>query len=400
MMKLNSRALTRTSLAALACAGLAFGCADNGRDSGVRDDARTSDTYSGSTSSANDTYSGTTAAAPATGNTATGAATGAGTTAPAAGTTGATTTTTTTTTGTGTAGTDTHAGHHDETPAAGTKMANAKKKAAKKADKMEKKAEEKKPDSSMNDDMNRSGNLGAYDGVNEEDENMRDEAGTEIGDTTSASTSNPEEDSTVSGTTSNPSDANASTTPSSTSNTTTMSSNEGTQSVSTSSASDEDLKAAARMAGSISPWYTEPYSRIPTHVGSTTITGKDKSVAALEGYSDFIDPAALERSIHGRDAVRPVSEIDFNSFGYDKRMRFTSQMNARLENIDSRLDLIEAKNPSSNEITTIHSDHMALENQLDDVRKVDESQWSSFRDSFRDRLTALEREVARLSASR
>lgn len=374
MKKLNSSALTRTTLAVLACTGLAFGCADNGRESGVRDDARTSDTYSGSTSSVNDTstYSGTTAA-PATAPAA--STTGTGTTAPAASTTETTTTTTTTT--------DTHAA---ETPATGTKMATAKKKAHKKMDKMEKKAEEKKPDSSMNEDLNRSGSLGANDSVYSEDENMRDEAGTEIGDSSTASNPNPEED-TVSGTTSSSSEDTAAASP-------------ATESVSTTSASDEDLRASSRMAGSLSPWYSEPYSRIPTHVGSTTITGKDKSVAALESYSVFIDPAALERAIHSRDAVRPVTEIDFNSFGYDKRARFTSQMNARLENIDSRLDVIQAKHAASpNDLGTIQDNHMALENQLDDVRKVDESQWGSFRDSFRERLTALEREVARLSVS-
>lgn len=373
MKNSNSHGLTRTTLAILACSGLAFGCVNNGADDDARRDqssTTTPDTYSGTTTGMNDTTSGTTAA-PATGAATTHTTTT--TTAPAAGTTA-----------TGT--TDAHAGHMDSatTPDAGTKTANAKKK-AKKMDKKSDKpaADATKTDSSSNSDLSGSGDLGMYD----ENENMNDEAGTEVTDPSLASTSNPEEDATVSGMTSSP-ESNPSSV--------------GTESVSTSSASDEDLKTSARMAGGLSPWATEPYSRIPTHTYSPT--GKDKSVSSLERYNVFIDPPALERAIRGRDALRPVTEIDFNSFGYDRRSSFTSQMNSRLANIDSRLDVIEAKvsgdDTAGQQITTIQNDHLALENQLGEVRKVDESQWDSFRDSFRDRLTALEREVARLSVSR
>lgn len=410
----NSRFLSRTTLAVLACTGLAFGCVDNGRDSGVRDDAATTaptDTSSGATTSMSDTTA--TSATDTTGDTTSGATapasddttSGASSAAPAAGTTGTTSAPATTTGAAGTAGAGTSAATApaattEETPATG-KM-TAKKKANKKMDKKsDRPAEGAKTDSSSNSDLGATGSIGAYDAS--DDENLRDEAGTEIGDTTAASSPNAEEDltmdesmsedETVSGATSAPADSSASSPTASGAST-------GTESVSTTSASDEDLKESSKMAAAISPWYTEPYSRIPTHVGSTTLTGKDKSVAALERYSVFIDPPALERTLVGRDAVRPVSEIDFNSFDYDKRSRFSSQMNARLVNIDSRLDMIESRSPDmKSDIESIHSDHLALENQLEDIREVDETNWTSFRDSFRDRLTALEREVARLSVS-
>ncbi|MEK7357246.1 MAG: hypothetical protein AAB250_12405, partial [Bdellovibrionota bacterium] len=379
-------------------------------DQAYRDDAKssapTTDTTSGTTTGMNDigydsTVSGTTtgapAAAPATGaSTTTAPTTGtANTTAPAPG-----------------AGTDTMA--TGTTPDTGTKTATApKKKSMKKMDKKSgKTAEPAKTDSSSNEDFSGAGAVAVYG-----NDDLRDEAGTEVADpndasmseTSDLSTESPiDDDASVSGVTSSPDSTSATaeqTAPAVTdSSMSTMSSD--TQSVSTTSAGDEDLKAAAKMAGSLSPWYTEPYSRIPTHVGSTGLSGKDKSVASVEPYSVFIDPPALERAIHTRDTIRPVSEIDFNSFGYDRRARFSSQMNTRLESIDSRLDILESKaHVSANErqvgeqLSTIKNDHLALENQLDGVRKVDESEWTSFRDGFRDRLTALDREVARLSVS-
>lgn len=55
------------------------------------------------------------------------------------------------------------------------------------------------------------------------------------------------------------------------------------------------LGASTYYNGSLSPFAQEPASRIPLQIGSGQITGKDKSVSALEGASLFQDPSASER---------------------------------------------------------------------------------------------------------
>ena len=176
----------------------------------------------------------------------------------------------------------------------------------------------------------------------------------------------------------------------------------------TTGAADIDMNAHNPARGLDPLMALEPYSRIPVHIGSVQVTGKDKSVAILESTSRFIDPNALARNESGMIATIPIANLDLDKFGPGDRHAFQSAMMTRLGNLDHRLDHIRASTMSSvsaprveirDRLAMLEGRHSALEEQVDYADTVGQDRWDSFKTGFRDQLATFEKDLANLSVS-
>jgi hypothetical protein len=150
----------------------------------------------------------------------------------------------------------------------------------------------------------------------------------------------------------------------------------------------------------------EPYSRMPHHVGSVQITGKDKSVAILERTSPFADPNALARNEALPLATRPVTELIFEEqFNSSNKTRFQSSMTSRLQNLEHRLEILRAKAINNASIdrsllmdvlTSLDGEHTSLNRRVEAAKGVGDPEWSNYVRQFQERLTIFERQIAQL----
>ena len=182
----------------------------------------------------------------------------------------------------------------------------------------------------------------------------------------------------------------------------------GSTSGSTTGAADIDMNMHNPARGLDPLMALEPYSRMPVHIGSVQVTGKDKSVAVLEDTNRFIDPNALARNESGMIATIPIANLDLDKFGPRDRHAFQAAMMTRLGNLDHRLDHIRATTMSSisaprveirDRLAMLEGRHSALEEQVDYADTVGQDRWESFKTGFRDQLATFERDLANLSVS-
>jgi hypothetical protein len=155
--------------------------------------------------------------------------------------------------------------------------------------------------------------------------------------------------------------------------------------------------------------FYEPSSRQPAFVGSTAITGKDKSLASLErNDTPFVDAAARVRAAASRNSTEPLSQVNFNDYTYSHRGQFESDMNSRLDKISSELDVLRAKVKASGQIARadalrdidkLESDRAKVAGALDRVNQVADDRWSDFKSDFRSQISSLESSYQSLNAS-
>ncbi|HVK59937.1 MAG TPA: hypothetical protein VM432_00245 [Bdellovibrionales bacterium] len=177
---------------------------------------------------------------------------------------------------------------------------------------------------------------------------------------------------------------------------------EDTMIVGTESVSTDELERSLRHSA-LNPFYQEPGSRTPIQIGSTTITGKDKNIAALEAYNVFIDPAARERKFTSRNVTQPIADLNFGRYGYDNRSAFKSDMNARLSLIDMKVndvrqtsDMATDSEEFRDQLARVDQAQRDLQGQAGVARGIRSEEWESYRSDFRDKLASLEQDVARL----
>jgi hypothetical protein len=150
----------------------------------------------------------------------------------------------------------------------------------------------------------------------------------------------------------------------------------------------------------------EPYSRMPHHVGSVQITGKDKSVAILERTSPFADPNALARNEAQPLATRPVTELSLaEEFDHAAKREFQATMTSRLQNLEQRLGILRAiaiNNASIDRsllmdvLTSLDGEQTSLNRRVEAARVVGEPEWPNYVRQFQERLTIFERQIAQL----
>jgi hypothetical protein len=183
-----------------------------------------------------------------------------------------------------------------------------------------------------------------------------------------------------------------------------MGSNVGSISGGTIAAPTEGLKASPQ--GTV----LEPNSIDPFHVGSTSTTGKDKSVAVLErNDSPFVDPQARALAMQSRNASRPLSEINFADYTYYNRGHFQSDMNSRLDKMDRELDILRAKIGSASgdvsraeanlrvyDLETLRARAGSTLSHADDIGAEN---WEGLKSQFRSELSALEGSFQALNAA-
>jgi hypothetical protein len=159
-----------------------------------------------------------------------------------------------------------------------------------------------------------------------------------------------------------------------------------------------------------SAYIFEPASADPFHVGSTSVTGKDKSVAVLErNDSPFVDSQARALALAGRNATKPLKDINFQDYTYSQRGRFASDMNSRLNKIDRDIDVLRARVGSSagdvsradavQKIYDLQTMQAKANATLKGVSGVHDRDWEPLKSKFRSELSALEGAYQAFSAS-